>query len=271
MSTKEHSGPKLTIESVSKWFRRRTDRSSKTGESLQVLSSVSLVAVSGEFITIVGPSGCGKTTLLNCIAGLEDIDEGKISFAGEEIDGPMDFTAMVFQDSSLLPWRSVEKNIGYGLEISGQFSKVERDERVRDAIALVGLEDFAAAYPHELSGGMQQRVNLARALATDPQLLLMDEPFASLDALTKQVLQDELIRVSVSNKRTTVFITHDVDEAVFLGDRVVVMSARPGRISEIVQIDLPHPRLQSLRLERRFQSLVYDIRSELLGELSHKE
>lgn len=255
----------LEMEGICKSFTSRARRG-RAAEPLVVLQDVSLSVAPGEFVTIVGPSGSGKTTLLNCVAGLERHDSGRILVNGRPVDGPSTDTAVVFQRPSLLPWRTVAKNVEYGLEIRRVGTAASRAEAAREALNLVGLDDFVDYYPHQLSGGMQQRANLARALVTKPSLLLMDEPFGALDALTRQTMQDELNRLVAGTDRTTVFITHDAEEAVFLGDRVVVMGAHPGSIREIVDIDLPRPRSRTVMTESRMSSLVLDLQALLLNK-----
>ncbi len=255
----------LTIENVTKSFQARAGRG-KPAEPLVVLDDVSLTVAAGEFVTIVGPSGCGKSTLLNCIAGLEQVDTGEIRVDATPVDGPSHSTAVVFQKPSLLPWRTVRKNVEYGLEIRRFGTAHERADAAHEGLALVGLQQFADYYPHQLSGGMQQRANLARALVTRPRLLLMDEPFGALDALTRQTMQDELNRLAVGTDRTTVFITHDAEEAVYLGDRVVVMSPQPGQIREIVNIELPRPRSRTDMAGSRMSTLVLDLQALLLNK-----
>ena len=211
----------------------------------------------GEFVAVVGPSGCGKTTFLNAIDGLQPITSGDLLLNGHSIRGPGHDRAMVFQQASLLPWRTVLGNVTYGLDLRG----LERDrakERARELINLVGLRGFEDHYPTELSGGMQQRVNLARALAVDPDVLLLDEPFASLDAQTREFMQEELLRVWAATGKTAIFITHDIKEAIYLADRVVIFTARPGRIKECIEIELPRPR--NLRIKREAPFLVYEDR-----------
>ena len=195
----------------------------------------------GEFVTVVGPSGCGKTTLLNCIAGLVRPVEGTVSVDGEVVSGPGPDRAVVFQDYALLPWRTVWGNIHFALEGRGQRT-ADPEATIRDAIDLVGLQGFERAYPRELSGGMRQRVGLARALVADPKILLMDEPFAAVDAMTREVMQGELERIVADAGTTALLITHSIDEAILLGDRVVVATTRPGRIKEILDIELERPR-----------------------------
>jgi NitT/TauT family transport system ATP-binding protein len=195
----------------------------------------------GEFVCVLGPSGCGKTTLLRIIAGLEEPTSGKILLKNKEITGPGSDRGMVFQEFGLFPWRSVRKNIEFGLEIR----KIPKEERkaISDRyIDLVGLKGFETSHPNELSGGMKQRVGIARALANDPAILLMDEPFGALDAQTRNLMQKELLRIWSEMKKTVIFITHSVDEAVFVADRIVVMSARPGKIKSIFNVEWERPR-----------------------------
>jgi NitT/TauT family transport system ATP-binding protein len=206
----------------------------------------------GEFVSIVGPSGCGKSTFLNAVDGLQPISGGTLELNGLPIQKPGPDRAMVFQQASLLPWRTVLGNVLYGLELQGRSSKSERTARAREYIQLVGLGGFEDAFPTELSGGMQQRVNLARALATDPEMLLLDEPFAALDAQTREFMQRELLRIWGETRKTALFITHDIKEAVYLADRVMVFSRRPGRVKVCVEIDLPRPRELSVKRDQRF-------------------
>lgn len=250
-------GAFLRIEHVEKTFVRKSR--GKTSE-LYVLSDVSWHADRGEFVTIIGPSGCGKSTILNCIAGLTSYDAGSIVLDGMPIREPGLDRAVVFQSASLLPWRTVERNVAYGLQLRRELSRVEIDERVQKSIALVGLEEFEHHFPHEISGGMQQRANLARALAVEPKLILMDEPFGALDALTKETLQDELSALIGQIDRTTVFITHDIVEAVFLADRVLVMSTKPGRIIEEIAVPFPRPRQRELTGQREFERIIHQLR-----------
>jgi NitT/TauT family transport system ATP-binding protein len=233
--------------------------------ALEVLDDVSFTVGAGEVVAIVGPSGCGKSTLLNCIAGLTSFDRGKIVVDGEEVTGPGFERAVVFQHASLLPWRTIKRNIAYGLELRRDVSKAEISARADEVIELVGLDGFASHYPHEVSGGMQQRTNLARALAVDPALMLMDEPFGALDALTKEMLQDELAALATRLSRTTVFITHDISEAVFLGDVVYVMSRRPGRIEARIPVPLKRPRERAVTTTPEFEAIVAELRRLLLG------
>ena len=196
----------------------------------------------GEFVAIVGPSGCGKTTFLDAVGGLRKISGGRLELKGKPITGPGTDRAIVFQQASLFPWRKVRANVAYGLKLAGKLSSAQIDETVGQHLDLVGLSAFGESYPNELSGGMQQRANLARALAADPEMLLLDEPFGALDAQTRETMQNELLRIWGVKRKTALFITHDIKEAIYLADRVVVMSTRPGRIIEVIPIDLPRPR-----------------------------
>jgi NitT/TauT family transport system ATP-binding protein len=205
------------------------------------LWEVSLTVEDGEFVTVVGPSGCGKTTLLNTIAGLVTPTGGEVRVDGVPVTGPGPDRAVVFQDYALLPWRSVWDNIRLGLEAQPHL-RDGAEEAIRDAVELVGLKGFENAYPRELSGGMRQRVGLARALAASPKILLMDEPFAAVDAMTRDVMQVELLKIVATTKKTVMFITHSIEEAILLGDRIVVATTRPGRIKEIVPVNLERPR-----------------------------
>ncbi|GAC1317193.1 MAG: ABC transporter ATP-binding protein [Chloroflexota bacterium] len=206
----------------------------------------------GEFVAIVGPSGCGKTTFLNAVDGLQGISGGSLELNGRPIKRPGPDRAMVFQHASLLPWRTVLGNVLYGVELQRRGSRSERASRARDYIKLVGLAGFEDAFPTELSGGMQQRVNLARALATDPEMLLLDEPFAALDAQTREFMQRELLRIWGETRKTAMFITHDIKEAVYLADRVVIFTRRPGKVKMCVDIDLPRPRELNIKRDPRF-------------------
>ncbi len=213
----------------------------RTSNRLVALWQVNLSVRDGEFLTVVGPSGCGKTTLLNAVAGLLAPTAGEVTVDGKRVTGPGPERAVVFQEYALLPWRTVWDNIRFGLEMQPRL-RDSATSRIRETIDLVGLEGFERAYPRELSGGMRQRVGLARALVADPKILLMDEPFAAVDAMTREVMQGELERIVAATAGTVIFITHSIDEAILLGDRVVVATTRPGRVKEIVAVDLPRPR-----------------------------
>jgi NitT/TauT family transport system ATP-binding protein len=209
--------------------------------NLAALDGVTFDIDEGEFVSIVGPSGCGKSTLLGVIDGLNPATRGQIILDGREVREPGHDRALVFQEPSLLPWRTVLANITFGLECQNM-PKQEARQKARSLISLVGLDGFADAFPYQLSGGMQQRVNLARALAVDPEILLMDEPFASLDAQTRELMQAELLGVWQRTGKTVLFVTHQIDEAIYLSDRVIVFSGRPGRVADIVVPKLPRPR-----------------------------
>ncbi len=215
-----------------------------------------------EFTCLLGPSGCGKTTFLNAVAGFLAISSGELTFKGEPIGRPGPDRAMVFQQPGLLPWRDVLHNVTYGLEMSGRMRGREAAARARQLLELVGLADFAHSFPHQLSGGMQQRVNLARALAVEPELLLLDEPFASVDAQTREALQVELLAICKRAEVTALFVTHDIGEAVFLADRVCIFSRRPGRIVRDVRVRLPEPRAEA-RLKPEFLTYVRDFAGAL--------
>jgi NitT/TauT family transport system ATP-binding protein len=223
----------------------------RTGGRLLAIDRLSMALDEGEFVTIVGPSGCGKTTFLKIVDGLLAPTGGQLLLDGRRISRPGRDRAMVFQDSSLFPWYSVLRNVAYGLECQG-LRATEARERARPFIEMVGLEGFEQHYPYELSGGMQQRVNLARALAVNPDLLLMDEPFASLDAQTRELMQAELLGIWQQANKTVLFITHQIDEAIYLSDRVIVMSARPGRVIADIPIEIPRPRALGVKRSPRF-------------------
>jgi NitT/TauT family transport system ATP-binding protein len=238
---------------------------------LRVLEDVSFSVGEGEFVSIVGQSGTGKSTLLRVLGGLESAAEGSVvRHAGREVDGPPDGVVMVFQDyrGSLLPWRTVEKNVELGL--LGQLSAAQRRERCQSVLELVGLADRAKDYPWRLSGGMQQRVQIARALAMEPRVLLMDEPFGALDAMTKAQLQDELQAVHAVTGATIVFVTHDIEEAVYLGDRVLVLAQSPARITSELVVDLERPREQVGTKELpRYLALRHTAHGALRGDGEH--
>ncbi|MGN9847464.1 ABC transporter ATP-binding protein [Nonomuraea sp. H19] len=218
------------------------------------LHNVDLSIADGEFVTVVGPSGCGKSTLMNAAAGLMAPTEGTVLVDGDAVHGPSPQRGVIFQQYALFPWMSVRKNVEFGLKIAG-VGREERRRRAQHFIDLVGLTDFADALPKTLSGGMKQRCAIARAYAVDPTVLLMDEPFGALDALTRVQLQDRLLDTWSQERRTVMFITHDVDEAVYLANRVIVMAARPGRVHQIIDVDLPYPRSEEIRLSPEFAEL----------------
>ena len=222
------------------------------------VESVDLEVHNGEFVAIVGPSGCGKTTFLNAVDGLIPIAGGSLTLDGHEISKPGRDRAMVFQQPGLLPWRTVLGNILFGVEAQGTMTKAEASDGARKQIEVVGLKGFEDAYPSELSGGMQQRVNLARALLTDPEMLLLDEPFAALDAQTREMMQLELLRIWNRDRKTALFITHDIKEAIYLADRVIVFTKRPGRVKLEIDVDLGRPR--SLRIKRDAKFVEYEDR-----------
>jgi NitT/TauT family transport system ATP-binding protein len=221
----------------------------------------------GEFLSIIGPSGCGKSTLFNVIGGLLSHTQGNVSVAGETINGPHKSIGMVFQEESTFPWRSVTDNVAFPLELTGM-AKAERIERARHFIKLVGLDGFENRYPGELSGGMRQRVSLARTLASEPKILLMDEPFAALDEQTRLLLGDKVLQIQQELKQTTLLITHNITEAVQMSDRILVMTYRPGKVKRIVNIDLPRPRSSEIVGSEAFGRYVAQIWNDLREEAS---
>jgi NitT/TauT family transport system ATP-binding protein len=232
--TATESGWKLEVRNLSKSY-------GKDGREIEALRDVNFSIADGEFVSIVGASGCGKTTLLRLLDGLIAPTTGAIYLDGAVVQGPGFGRALVFQQDRLLPWRNVISNVSFGPEIQHRNGKAEQ-ERALHYVDLVGLHGFEKHYPHELSGGMRQRVNLARALNAEPEVLLLDEPFASLDAQTREIMQSELLRITAQARKTAIFVTHQIDEAVYLSDRVLVFTVRPGRLKEEVRIDLPRPR-----------------------------
>ena len=225
----------------------------RKGQTIAV-DRVSLQVTTGEFVCLLGPSGCGKSTLLNAIAGFQQLHSGAVLVAGREVTGPGPDRAVVFQQPNLFPWKSVRSNIAHGPRMAGQ-SKAEAHANADDLIDMVGLKRFADAYPHQLSGGMQQRVSIARALATRPSILLMDEPFGALDAQTRTVMQENLLRLWSQISATILFVTHDIEEAILLADRVLVMSAGPGRILREIKVDLSRPRTIDIAVDPKFSAL----------------
>jgi NitT/TauT family transport system ATP-binding protein len=230
--------PMVDVRGVSKRF---TINLGKELQQVQALHDISFTAQPGEIVALAGLSGCGKTTLLRILMGLDRADAGSIRIAGREVDGPGHDRGMVFQHAELLPWRTALKNVEYGLHLKGT-NKEEARTRALEVLRLVGLDDSAGRRPHQLSGGMRQRVGIARALAIDPEVLLMDEPFGALDAQTRETLQGELLAIHARTGKTIVFVTHDLDEAVLLADKVLVMGSNPGHIRAEVPIDIPRPR-----------------------------
>jgi len=242
---------KLELRNISMQFSRR-------GQTFEALRDVSLQVQAGEFISLVGASGCGKTTLLRIVDGLRPPTRGEVWVDGHPVDRPGPDRGFVFQQDGLFPWRTVLDNVIFGLEVQGK-SKGDARKRADTLIRLVGLNGFEQHFPHELSGGMRQRDNLARALTIDPDVLLMDEPFASLDAQTREIMQSELLRIWRSNRKTVLFVTHQIDEAVYLADRVVVMTSRPGQVKAVVDVAIPRPRDLSVKRTPRFLELVDEI------------
>jgi NitT/TauT family transport system ATP-binding protein len=226
----------------------------RQGSSIEVLRDVSTSVRAGEFLSIVGPSGCGKTTLLRIFAGLLPASSGSVLYDGLPITGPSSKIGFVFQSDNLLPWRTVRDNVAFGPQLRGD-KRSAYMSRVQAMLELVGLAGFGDYYPHQLSGGMRQRVNLARALAIQPEVLLMDEPFASLDAQTRDIMQEELLRIWRETRNTVIFITHQIDEAIFLADRVMIMRARPGSVQEICPVDIERPRTLAMKRDPRFTKL----------------
>jgi NitT/TauT family transport system ATP-binding protein len=234
------------------YVRRRSDA------PVLAIDDFSVDVAPAEFVTIVGPSGCGKSTFLSIVNGLIEPTAGSIELDGEPMQAAASRRAMVFQEASLFPWFTLERNIGYGLECRG-VSKSEIRQVVTPLIRMVGLAGFEGHYPHELSGGMQQRANLARALAVDPEILLMDEPFAALDAQTREIMQGELLRIWNVSRKMVLFVTHQIDEAVYLSDRILVMSARPGRLLASIPIDIPRPRPLDVKRTPEFTTMVAQV------------
>jgi len=240
---------RLRVENLDKTFQRRGM------QPVEALRGIELTIAEGEFVSIVGASGSGKSTLLRVIDGLLEPSAGAVYVDGRPVDRPGRDRAMVFQQDSLLPWKTVSENVAYGLMLA-RTPKVEAFRIAQRFIDVTGLTGFERHYPHQLSGGMRQRVNVARALAVDPKILLLDEPFASLDAQTREIMQTELLSIWQQTKKTVLLITHQIDEAVFLSDRVVVFSARPGTVREVIEVPLPRPRQLELKRAPAFVELV---------------
>lgn len=244
--------PLLTVKGVNKTF----DRAGKP--SVEALRDINFSIQEGEFVSIVGASGSGKSTLLRIIDGLLAPSSGEVTVDDHLVTAPSRDRAVVFQQDSLLPWKNVIQNVAYGLTLSGQ-NWADASKAAQRFVNMAGLSGFESHYPHQLSGGMRQRVNVARALAVDPRILLLDEPFAALDAQTREIMQSELLSIWRESRKTVLLITHQIDEAVFLSDRVIVFSARPGSIRQEVKIDLPRPRELDIKRDPRFVSLVDQI------------
>ncbi|MFC5468132.1 ABC transporter ATP-binding protein [Cohnella suwonensis] len=264
---------KISIQNVHKSFRinRNLNHLNEASKPMSALQDINLDVNPGEFMVIVGPSGCGKSTLLDLLAGLTKPDSGQILLDGKPIKGPNLDRGIVFQQYALFPWKTTLANVEFGLEAKGVGRK-ERRQIAKEFIELVGLTGFEHRYPHELSGGMRQRVAIARSLAYDPEVLLMDEPFAALDAQTRETLQSELLRIWEATKKTIIFITHGIDEAVYLGQRVAVMTSRPGRIKQVVEIPFESRSTEEdLRSEPEFARLRHEIWGLLKDEVSRAQ
>lgn len=259
MTAAETESAKIAVEDVSKGF-------SQNRREVQALDHVSLALGEGEFVCIVGPSGCGKSTLLSLIAGLDFPDSGTVKVDGEVVRGPGRDRMVMFQEPALFPWRDVLGNVEFGLELKPGLDRKSRRDVALHYLRMVGLEDFQHAFVHELSGGMRQRVALARSLAPNPKVLLMDEPFAALDALTREQLYQDLQRIWAARKKTILFVTHNVREAACLGDRVIVFSPHPGRVQEQFEVTLPRPRdLNGVGLAKLAGEITTALRSHLNG------
>ena len=251
----------LTLRNVSKFFGDADNGS----EQVVAIKDVSLDVSAGEFFSIIGPSGCGKSTLLRIIGGLLTASSGELTVGSDKVNGPHPWVGMVFQEESTFPWRTTLGNVEFGLEMRG-VSQDQRRQKSREMIRLVGLSGFEERYPSELSGGMKQRVAIARALVLEPKILLMDEPFGALDEQTRIILGEELLRIRDQLKQTIILVTHNINESVQLSDRVMIMTARPGRVKEVVPIDLPHPRDSTIIASDRFGKLVGQVWGALREE-----
>jgi NitT/TauT family transport system ATP-binding protein len=254
-----HGASRIEIDGLAKQFG-----------ALHVFQDIDLAIGERESVSIVGPSGCGKTTLLRCIDGLVTPNEGEVRISGARVTSPPRGVGVVFQHFGLFPWKTVYENVAYGLRLSG-VQKEQIRRKVPRFIELVGLEGFEKAYPYQLSGGMQQRTGLARALAVEPEVLLMDEPFASIDAQTREILQFELLRIWESRPTSMVFVTHSIDEAVLMGDRVVVLRGRPSTISEVIEVGLPRPRTRETLSSPRFAEIREHVWARLMDEAERAE
>jgi NitT/TauT family transport system ATP-binding protein len=250
----------IRIEHVGKEY-------ASNGRKMKAVEDISLDISDSEFICIVGPSGCGKSTLLRMISGLEPVTSGEIRMGGKKITSPSPEIGFVFQEYTLFPWRTVAKNVEFGLELK-KMPPEEREKVAGKYIDMVGLEKFKDSYPHQLSGGMRQRTAIARTLAVNPEILLMDEPFGALDAQTRNILQEQLLDIWNKEKKKVLFVTHNVDEAVFLADRVIIMTARPGRIKEIVEINIPRPRIRTETEVNKVRNVILQSLFEEVRKLS---
>jgi NitT/TauT family transport system ATP-binding protein len=251
----------LSLRNVSKSFGEADNGTAQ----VVAVKDVSLDVSAGEFFSIIGPSGCGKSTLLRVIGGLLPASSGELTVGSEKVSGPHPWIGMVFQEESTFPWRTTLANVEFGLEMRG-VAQGERRAKAREMIRLVGLSGFEERYPSELSGGMKQRVAIARALVLEPKILLMDEPFGALDEQTRIILGEELLRIRDQLKQTIILVTHNINESVQLSDRVMIMTARPGRVKEVVPIDLPHPRDSTIIASDRFGKLVGQVWGALREE-----
>ena len=251
----------LTLRNVSKFFGAADNGL----QQVVAINDVSLDVSAGEFFSIIGPSGCGKSTLLRIIGGLLTASSGELTVGSDKVNGPHPWVGMVFQEESTFPWRTTLGNVEFGLEMRG-VSQDQRRQKSREMIRLVGLSGFEERYPSELSGGMKQRVAIARALVLEPKILLMDEPFGALDEQTRIILGEELLRIRDQLKQTIILVTHNINESVQLSDRVMIMTARPGRVKEVVPIDLPHPRDSTIIASDRFGKLVGQVWGALREE-----
>lgn len=254
----ELNTPAISIRDLTKYY------GPANGKRMKALESVNLTVGRGEFVSIIGPSGCGKTTMLKMVGGILGWDEGVVEVLGKSVTGPGPERATVFQSFALLPWMTIIDNVSFGLKVRG-VGKAERYEIARKLLVSVGLADFESSYPRQLSGGMQQRVGLARALAVSPQVLLMDEPFSAIDAQTRLILQTDLLDIWSKTDLSVLFITHAMDEAVFLSDKVVIMGARPGHVTDVIDVDLPRPRTEATRRDPRFVELTGFVWDRLRG------
>ncbi|MFW6075372.1 MAG: ABC transporter ATP-binding protein [Chloroflexota bacterium] len=259
---------KITIEQVNKHF---IWTASGVHHDVHALKDIDLEIREGEFLAVIGPSGCGKTTLLRILGGLEDYDSGEVRIDNDRVTGPGPDRSIVFQTFGLFPWKTVHENVAFPLKVRN-LPKDEIRRRCEEYLEMVGLSRFTESYPHQLSGGMQQRVGLARALATDPEILLMDEPFGAIDAQTRELMQEELMRIWADSRKTVLFITHDLDEAVYLADRIVVLTRGPGQVREVVEVGLPRPRWEyDVRGHERFAEVRRQIWTMLRSDLIEEE